>query len=158
MNPRERYKLWIKECQRLGLQKSVFKWEVFIQNHVIEACPTPKAEKWGTNWFIIGIYWSQLFTRIYAEACYYSILTQWGIPLFKYTYWGMPLFLNEACHYSNTPIEACHYSKTHIEACHYSKTHIEAWHYSNTPNEACHYSHCLLFKFTKWGMSLFKNI
>ena len=23
MNPRERYKLWIKECQRLGLQKSV---------------------------------------------------------------------------------------------------------------------------------------
>ena len=69
-----------------------FKWEVFIQNHKIEACPTPKAKKWGTNLFIIAIYWSPLFTRIHAEACYYSIATKWGIPLFKYTYWGMPLF------------------------------------------------------------------
>jgi hypothetical protein len=132
-----------------------FKWEVFIQNHVIEACPTPKAEKWGTNWFIIGIYWSQLFTRIHAEACHYSIATKWGMPLFKYTYWGMPLFLNEASHYSNTPIEAWHYSwmrhptiQIHqmrhatIHIVYYSNSPNETCHYSNTSNETCHCAHC----------------
>ena len=64
---------------------SIFKWGAFIQNHVIEACPNPKAEKWGTTF----IHLLQMRKSvIHAEACYYSIAT------------------NEAWHYSNTPNEA----------------------------------------------------
>ena len=74
------------------------------------------------------------------EALLYSLLLYSEVPYsrgFTLRHATIRLQLNEACHYSNTPIEACHYSNTSNEACHYSN---EACHYSNTPNEACHYS------------------
>jgi len=54
----------------------------------------------------------------------------------------MTLFLNEACHYSNTPIEACQMSHATIHIVYYSNSPNESCHYSNTSNEACHCAHC----------------